>query len=185
MDALALGAAAAAAVRVPLVLARLQRSVSTVGWVAALMLLATTVGTRGLAMYDVSTQTIGYTLLSAAFALILLIAALPTKGVTAAMVRVLASTPLRLIGRYSYGMYVFHMPLHVFWGLALLHRVTAGHVTPTDALVYILVMTVVTFCLAALSYELFERRFLRLKLHLMPKPAASPASSDCGVGPLR
>ena len=80
MDALAMGAAAAALIRIPSTLALLQRSVKTVAWLAAGMLLATTAGTRGLAMYEVSTQSIGYTLLSVAFALVLLLAALPTSG---------------------------------------------------------------------------------------------------------
>ena len=170
MDALAMGAAAAALLRIPSTLALLQRSVKTVAWLAAGMLLATTVGTRGLAMYEVSTQSIGYTLLSAAFALILLLAALPTTGGLRAVMSLLASAPLRLIGRYSYGMYVFHLPLHTFFGIALL-RSLVGVVTPTEALVYIVVVTAVSFGIAALSYELFEKRFLRLKLRLMPQPA--------------
>jgi peptidoglycan/LPS O-acetylase OafA/YrhL len=185
MDALALGAAAAALVRIPSALALLQRSVKVIAWVAVLTLLATAVGTRGLAMYDVSTQTVGYTILSTAFALILLLAALPSTGLVRSFMNVLACPPLRLIGRYSYGMYIFHMPLHTFLGVALLHRITGEHVTPTDTLIYIAIMIVATFGLAALSYELFERRFLRLKVHLMPKPAAAPTPSDYGVGPLR
>jgi peptidoglycan/LPS O-acetylase OafA/YrhL len=170
MDALAMGAAAAALIRIPSTLAFLQRSVKAVAWLAAGMLLATTLGTRGLAMYEVSTQSIGYTLLSIAFALVLLLAALPTTGALRATMRLLACTPLRLIGRYSYGMYVFHLPLHTFFGIVLL-RSLVGVVTPTDGLVYIVVITAVSFGIAALSYELFERRFLRLKLRLMPQPA--------------
>jgi peptidoglycan/LPS O-acetylase OafA/YrhL len=62
------------------------------------------------------------------------------------------------------------MPLHTFFGVVLL-RSLVGVVTPTDALVYIVVITAVSFGIAALSYELFEKRFLRLKLRLMPQPA--------------
>ncbi len=171
MDALAMGAAAAALIRIPDTLALLQRSVKTVAWLAAGMLLATTIGTRGLAMYDVSTQSIGYTLLSIAFALILLLAALPVTGWLRSIMSSLASTPLRLIGRYSYGMYVFHLPLHTFFGTDLL-RSLFGPVTPTAVLLlYIPAITAVSFGMAALSYELFEKRFLRLKLLLMPEPA--------------
>jgi peptidoglycan/LPS O-acetylase OafA/YrhL len=154
-------------------LARLQQSTRTLAWLATVTLLATTAGTRGLAMYDISTQTIGYTLLSAAFALMLLLAALPTTGAVRATMNVLAAKPLRLIGRYSYGMYVLHLPLHTYLGITLLHKY-AGVVTPTKCLLYIVVMTAVSFCLAALSYELFERRFLRLKLYLLPLPKAVP-----------
>jgi peptidoglycan/LPS O-acetylase OafA/YrhL len=86
--------------------------------------------------------------------------------------RLLSSTPLRLIGRYSYGMYVFHLPLHTFFGLVVLHSLV-GVATPAEGLVYVIVITALSFGLAALSYELFEKRFLRLKLRLMPQPVAA------------
>lgn len=167
MDALALGAAVAALIRIPAAIARLQRAAPALAWAAALILIATTAATRGLAMYDVSTQTIGYTLLSLSFALFILVAALPTAGTLRTAMNVLESTPLRLIGRYSYGMYVFHLPLHVLFGTALLH-LFASDLTPTVALLYTVGMTALSFLVAALSYELFERHFLKLKRRLMP-----------------
>jgi peptidoglycan/LPS O-acetylase OafA/YrhL len=168
MDALALGAAGAALIRIPSSLERLRRWSPAVAGGALLMLLATTAGTRGLAMYDVSTQTIGYTLLSIAFALAVLAAVLPAQGVLGWGTRVLSWKPLRLIGRYSYGMYVFHLPLHVFFGGPLLHRYFPQP-TVGQSLLYTAAVTLATFLLAALSYELFERRFLDLKRKLMPK----------------
>jgi peptidoglycan/LPS O-acetylase OafA/YrhL len=168
MDALALGAAAAALIRVPTVFERLKRAAPQVAIAALVMLLATTAGTRGLAMYDVSTQTIGYTILSLAFALVVLVTALPVRGLLNTIMRLLACTPLRLIGRYSYGMYVFHLPLHVFFGAALLHRY-APDPSPLESIVYTVLMTVAAFLVAAVSYELYESRFLRLKRKLMPK----------------
>jgi peptidoglycan/LPS O-acetylase OafA/YrhL len=173
MDALALGAAAAAVI---------QHTVPRVAAAAAMMLLVTAAGTRGFAMFDISTQTVGYTLLSLAFALIILLAALPTTGALRAAMHVLESPPLRLVGRYSYGMYVIHLPLHLFLGTVLLHYF-APHVTPAAALLYAAAMTVASFVLAALSYELFESRFLRLKRRLMPtRSAASSAAVLANLG---
>jgi peptidoglycan/LPS O-acetylase OafA/YrhL len=170
MDALALGAAAAAIIRIPRAAAWLSGRGSQVGMTTALMLLATTLVTRGFGIYDLTTQSVGYTFLSAAFALMVLWAVLPASGVLRSAQRILESTPLRLIGRYSYGMYIFHLPLHVFVGGPLLHRLTAK-TTPGVALTYIAVMLLASFALAALSYELFERRFLDLKRHLIPVDA--------------
>jgi peptidoglycan/LPS O-acetylase OafA/YrhL len=167
MDALALGAAAAAVIRIPAALTRLQRTVPRVAAAAGMMLLVTAAGTRGFAMFDISTQTVGYTLLSLTFALIILLAALPTTGALRATMHILEWPPLRLVGRYSYGMYVIHLPLHLFLGAVLLHYF-APHVTPAAALLYAAAMTVASFVLAALCYELFESRFLRLKRKLMP-----------------
>jgi peptidoglycan/LPS O-acetylase OafA/YrhL len=173
MDALALGAAAAAAVRIPAARARLAAMTSRIALVASILFLGTALGTRGFAVYEISTQSIGYTLLSLAFALTLLLTALPSTGLLNRAMRVLGSGVLRPIGRYSYGMYVFHLPLHVFVGSPLLHRFAAA-VTPGVALTYTAGMTVATFLVAAVSYELFEQRFLRLKYRFTPAPAPGP-----------
>jgi peptidoglycan/LPS O-acetylase OafA/YrhL len=162
MDALALGAAAAALTRIPRALERLRPMVPRIAVGATVLFLGTALGTRGFAAYEVSTQSIGYTLLALAFALTIMLTALPTHGIVQTAMRVLGGAALRPIGRYSYGMYVFHMPLHVFLGAPLLHRFVAD-VTPGIALTYTASVTLATFGIAALSYELFESRFLRLK----------------------
>jgi peptidoglycan/LPS O-acetylase OafA/YrhL len=65
--------------------------------------------------------------------------------------------PLRVVGRYSYGMYVFHIPLitaftHFYHPTSLVGR----------CLWRVLVLIAI-FSIAALSYELFEKRLLRFK----------------------
>jgi len=173
MDALATGAAVAALMRIPAVHAWLAERSGMIASGAVLALLATFIVTRGFGIYDSSTQTVGYTLLSVAFALVVLWAALPASGRLRSGQRVLQCTPLRLIGRYSYGMYIFHLPLHVFVFGPLLHRLVA-QVTPAISLAYSTAMIVITFGIAALSYECFERRFLRLKRFLVPDSITSP-----------
>jgi peptidoglycan/LPS O-acetylase OafA/YrhL len=172
MDALAMGAAAAALLRIPAAAVRLRRSTLGIFLTAALTFAVTAAETRGLAVDDLSTQTIGYTLLSFGFALLILLTSLPTTGLPGSAMRLLSWAPLRRVGRYSYGMYVFHLPLSVFFGIPLLHWITLRS-SPAVGVTYVLVMTLLTFILAAVSYELFESPFLRMKRRLMPTKASS------------
>jgi peptidoglycan/LPS O-acetylase OafA/YrhL len=175
MDALTLGAAAAALIRIPEVFERLKHLTTRVAIGAGLALLATAGVTRAFAMYDVSTQTVGYTVLSLAFALVILLTVLPTTGVLRTGMNVLSWKPLRLIGRYSYGMYVLHLPLHVFFGAAVLRQFTS-HPDPLQSLTYTTGLTLASFLLAAASYELFEVRFLRMKRWLVPSGNTTQAT---------
>ena len=143
------------------------------GWIAVvgiMVLLVDAAVTQEFVSYNRRAQLYGYTLLALGFSLIMLQLALPTAAAPGGAVRLLACKPLRLVGRYSYGMYVFHLPLHVYFGSRLLHGL-AGHVTTGVALVYTGAIVAVSFCAAAASYELYERHFLSLKGLLMPRPA--------------
>lgn len=167
MDALAIGAIAAA----------LLRGERAGRWVAAgrpttfagsgLALLLVGVASGHLQRTGATMQTFGYTLVALGFAL-LLIGALPRNGLPA---RLLALAPLRRCGIYSYGMYVFYAPLHLFVGLPLLARLGTGP-TLAQALAYEVLAIATTFGLAAISWHAYERRFLALKPRFAPLPAA-------------
>jgi peptidoglycan/LPS O-acetylase OafA/YrhL len=167
MDALALGAGVAALIRIPSVYERLQKLGRPVALATIVTFAATAIVTRGFGMHEFGAQTIGYSILSLAFSLAVLLTVLPTTGLVGMIMRVLSSTPLRLVGRYSYGMYVLHLPLHVFFTGPLFHRL-APQPTVAESLGYAAGMTLVSFALAALSYELYEKRFLKLKHRLRP-----------------
>jgi peptidoglycan/LPS O-acetylase OafA/YrhL len=163
MDALAIGAATAALIRGD----RLRRVIARahaggLGAAGGVLVLAGAIvgqlSREGRAM-----QTGGYTLIALGFAM-LVVAALP---VDAAPARLLSWRPLRMIGLYSYGMYVFHAPLHVYVGLPLLARISDSPGTALG-LGYAVALAAVTFGLAAASYHLYERRFLDLKPRLAP-----------------
>jgi peptidoglycan/LPS O-acetylase OafA/YrhL len=174
MDALALGAAVAALIRISQTHAWLQGRKAQVAVAAGIMLFLTAAVSRGFGMHEVGAQTVGYTLLAMGFALWILLTVLPEVRPLRTMTRVLSSAPLRLIGRYSYGMYVLHLPLHVFFLEPLFQRL-APKPTPWESLAYCVIMTAVAFAVAAASYEFFEKRFLKLKGRLTPTWDYRPA----------
>ena len=174
MDALACGAAAAVLSRFATRLFNRTGFVNRSAFVVLVLLCMGAAFTRGYFVHDRQCQLWGYTLLSIGFATFVYAGAQQSFKTFGTLWRALTWAPLRRIGQYSYGMYIFHLPLHVFIGTPLLKHFFA-HVTPYGTLAYIAVMTLVTFALAALSYELFESRFLRLKRLFVPSvPAALP-----------
>ena len=158
MDALAIGAIAAALTRGE----RVGRSI--VAWgpkrLAVIGVLVVIGGAvlGHLLRTGPTMQTGGYTLLALGFALVM-VAALPPTALPA---RILSMGWLRRVGMYSYAMYVFHAPIHLFIGKPLLDRY-APEPGSVVGLVYAATATLVTFAAGALSYHLYERRFLAWK----------------------
>jgi peptidoglycan/LPS O-acetylase OafA/YrhL len=82
---------------------------------------------------------------------------------------------LRLLGRYSYAMYVVNWPL-VYWTQPHLVRWVTDRALSTRLcveLLYIIGTSAVSFLLALLSWYLIEERALRLKRHFAPSVALS------------
>ena len=74
-------------------------------------------------------------------------------------------SPLRTFGRYSYGFFLFHILYFEAWIHLRLHLARVFHSGNLGGLVTVPLIFVVTLLAAKLSYDLFERRFLRLKRH--------------------
>lgn len=79
--------------------------------------------------------------------------------------KILNWTPFHILGRYSYGFYIFHWPVFLLvkpvtdrWMTGLF---TSG--TLPFQISSALIATFAGFLLSVLSYEFFEKRFLRLK----------------------
>ena len=163
MDALAIGAGTAALIRGDGLRRMVAQSrAAMLGLVGGGIILAGAV-VGHLSRTGVRMQVDGYTTIAVGFS-VLVIAALPPQGFPA---RLLSWSPLRRIGTYSYGMYVFHAPLHILVGLPLLERL---HWMQGSAfgLAYMIGATLVTLALAALSYHVYETRFLALKKRFAP-----------------
>lgn len=167
MDALAAGAAMACLLRMPEFADRfIQRANAvTIGTVALLLIGA--LATRAYSYGTFGTNSYGYSILAVGFAVIVALAAIQPRGPFSIAWRLLSIPPMRMIGRYSYAMYVFHLPLHIFIGTKALHLL-APQPSSAVALTYMLCLVVATFALAALSYRFIESRFLAMKKYFVP-----------------
>jgi peptidoglycan/LPS O-acetylase OafA/YrhL len=83
--------------------------------------------------------------------------------------RVLTARWLRSIGKYSYGMYVYHMMVF-FVCTELMRRIPGFRVPPPLplSLLAMLALLGLTYLLAKLSYDRFEVHFLALKRYFEP-----------------
>jgi peptidoglycan/LPS O-acetylase OafA/YrhL len=79
--------------------------------------------------------------------------------------RVLSSAPLRRVGRISYGLYLYHLP--VFWALDV-----AGPGASSPSAGRTALAVVATYALAELSYAFVERPILRLQQRFRAGPGA-------------
>jgi peptidoglycan/LPS O-acetylase OafA/YrhL len=167
MDALALGALAAALVREPRTAAWILARAAPGWFVAGTLIVLAALALGRLQRTGAEMQALGYGLLAMGFAAQLL-GSLRGNTVPATL---LSMPWLRRVGRYSYAMYVFHAPLHLYVGLPLLARLDPAP-GPWDALLYLVSMSLLTFLAGALSWHAYERRFLALKPRLAPQPAS-------------
>jgi peptidoglycan/LPS O-acetylase OafA/YrhL len=177
MDALAVGALLAAAVREPLWWQEVRRWAQRAGVVAAGCLVVLFLEEGRLDQERTAVQTIGFAFTAMVSAWLVVLALDGHEHTPAA--RVLASRPLRALGRYSYGLYVFHH-LMVF--------VIADHLqivqrTPRLAgsqllgqMLFLVVATAASVAVALLSWHCWEEPFLRLKRRFPSPSVAAPGT---------
>ena len=165
MDAMALGGCVAAALRMPglapALIARRGQALAA----AAAIFVGCVAGFHGLPRVSLGMQTLGYSLVAICFALLVLgLACADLAGDDRPGVRLWRVAPLRVLARYSYGMYVIHQILQVGFGLPFMRSLGPWALTSTPAnFAYFVTGLTVSLALAVLSYHLFEQRFLALK----------------------
>lgn len=164
MDALAAGALAAILLRRDGGFERLLRWARPAVWGAGAVLAGYWLWHGDLWYHDPRVQGPGYSLVAVlGFGLVVLAAGLPA---THPFVRVLSLGWLRSIGRVSYAMYIFHFALLklVFRPLTpvQLWEPWLGSPWRVIALRFVLVL-LISWALALLSWRLWEQPFLRLK----------------------
>ncbi|HZC44351.1 MAG TPA: acyltransferase [Acidobacteriaceae bacterium] len=84
--------------------------------------------------------------------------------------RILKAQWLRTVGKYSYGMYIYHIPAYLTCDHYLGARFGMALPMPLRwALLYVGFLIAVTFLVAKVSYDLFEAKILALKVYFRPR----------------
>jgi peptidoglycan/LPS O-acetylase OafA/YrhL len=163
-DALACGAAIAVAMRQPARYAHLLLSLrrSALPLAAALLLIGAL--DRGFPWRSPLMQTVGYSILAVLCGWLILASidpALPFGWIRRAM----AAPVMRFFGKYSYGMYVLHWPIHRLGQVWLTGWVVAdpAWARPVRLLLYVAANLIVCTAAAVVVFHLVERPFLAMK----------------------
>ena len=174
-DALALGALLAYAARSPDWFHPLWRWRYHLFSAACMVVVAVTLRTRGFVAYDPLVEVVGQPAIAVVFAFPLFATVCPSNRAESRLTRWMTAKWLRLLGKYSYAIYVIHMPLHtVLKGVAapIVNRAGSwGSMALT--FVYCATILVLSTLLAIVSWNLIEKRFLLLKNRLAPRDEAS------------
>ncbi len=137
---------------------RVQRSCKWIFLVCG----AVTVGILGWARSDGPWLVVpGYTIIALGFAG--LIGSTLRPGGLA--FRICHLKPLRILGKYSYGFYVYHVIFQWVWIEFLIFVTRKLHSMALGGIVALATNFVVTFFVAKVSYDFFESKFLRYKKH--------------------
>jgi peptidoglycan/LPS O-acetylase OafA/YrhL len=166
LDTLALGALCAVLVRTQSE-ASVRRAATWMMALGALALVAVLARVHRLEAEDDLVQIVGLS------ALALLFGGVVVRG--ALGVRWLSHPALTTVGKYSYGIYVFHALLYP------LYRRIIPNDTAVGSLALAVLMFVATFVIAAASWHVFERRFLALKDRFAPTPGRAEAVPSARV----
>lgn len=157
MDGMLYGALAATWIRTLPLEQTLRRARTILPYALGTLVLAIAIG--GIDFDSITMMVLGFPALAATFACLVLLALQNASLVN----RLGKMRALRFIGRYSYGMYVYHI---LFWpGLAWIQRWLQGrlHSTVLGGVSFVLLMLGGTMVVSVASYELYERQWLRLK----------------------
>ena len=109
-------------------------------------------------------RTIGYSALALGFGFLILEVVDPSRP-AGWLRRLCEARVLGFFGKYSYGMYVLHWPIHRLGQVWLTGWVLGGTPTtrPAQLVAYIAANLVVSTVAAVVAWHLVERRFLALK----------------------
>ncbi len=181
LDGLALGAFLAISMRQPGGLGRLVRALPWVLTIAGVPLAATFAWTR-LAPHSALELVLPVRAALIQVLLGCLLVGALVAAESSAISRLFRSRPMTFLGTYSYGLYVYHHFISYYLTVNRTELVLADWIGSHGAAVTLqaLVGALVSLCIAYVSYEFFEKRFLGLKRFFAhgapPAPASAPTS---------
>lgn len=122
---------------------------------------------HGLSRFEWLVQTVGYSLLAIVFAWLVAESATTTP---VGWRRWLAHPALRLIGKYSYAIYIVHVPVkYVLVHYAAAHAIHIGAAQSIVAdMAFIALVGAISFAIAAFTFVAIERPILRFKRRAVP-----------------
>jgi len=174
MDALALGGAVAALLRIPEYHERAVRWRGRVSLVVSALFVLGLFATRGYPRTTFSGQTFGYTILAVTFAAVVLLVVLDHERGRGWVGAVFKNAVLRSFGKYSYAIYLFHQPLNQMVGTPLLHELRPHGTGLVAGGLYVVAGTAASYALALASYHGYEKHFLALKRYFLPGRRSAP-----------
>jgi peptidoglycan/LPS O-acetylase OafA/YrhL len=125
------------------------------------------------------TETIEFSFLAIGYAALLLLVFLG-RGSGSLAQKALGNAALKATGKYSYGMYVLHVPI-LLTADFFLHQPLGLGVNPWTSIPLVAVLIAVSFVAAKASYILFEQRFLRMKGRFEPRFSAPSLAAEAPV----
>jgi peptidoglycan/LPS O-acetylase OafA/YrhL len=168
MDALACGALVAVLVGMPGLLSVVRRHATALLVAALVVMLAGVPLTDSYSDLNPGSLTEGQTMLVLGMATVVLVMAAGSGSLIAGgLDAVLRLAPLRSVGKVSYAMYIFHLPIAdaIVHPLLLPSLKQLGEGFPVW---YGLANMVCSYLLALVSWHLFEKHFLRAKRYFVP-----------------
>ncbi len=181
MDALAFGGLIAVAAGEPGLLRRASRWAMPAGAASALFLAILYLSRGGIPVFDEPVQVYGYSALALTFAAFLTMA---VGGPLGLLQTVCGHRVLTFFGRYSYGLYVLHFQImqwlsHLVRDHSVLHTVWGSNLPA--ALGFTIFGVAISVAVAWLSWNLYEKHFLKLK-RFVPygRPRQPPLTRSSG-----
>ena len=143
--------------------------------VTSVGLIAIVLATRGFVQENALVLVVGQTLIAIWFAVLMQLSLRPAGSWQSRMARELERPWLRAFGKYSYAIYVFHVPLSQPFVPYVVERIgvvsTPAHLTVT--FVWIAVNLALSTALAIASWRLLEAPMNRLKDRVSPRPGTA------------
>jgi peptidoglycan/LPS O-acetylase OafA/YrhL len=173
LDGLVTGAAIAIFARSPGGIAQLVPKARVIAPLAALLLLATFISTGSLPPFGPAVTLYGYTALAALFGSILVLSLTsPPSGI---LPRLLQNRGLLMLGKYSYGIYVFHYLLKPVTDRFISQPWIESkvHSTILSIILYTIVAFPVMLIVPFISWHVYEKQFLKLKRYFPTRNRAS------------